>query len=70
MPTLTSTFPTYLDSRLAPLKYLTDVVEPFMDEDEGYNSLMNLEGDQRRSVMERLLDEDMGVNDPFKSTLR
>ncbi|EAU85781.1 hypothetical protein CC1G_04998 [Coprinopsis cinerea okayama7 len=69
MPTLTSPFPTHLNPNLAPLKHVTDIVEPFVDEAGGYSSLMDLGSDQRKVVMERLLDEEMGRKDPFKAAM-
>jgi hypothetical protein len=66
MPTLTSVFPTFLDPDHAPLKYVKDLVKPFLTENEGYRELLDLVGERREQVLKSLLNREM---DPFTSSM-
>ncbi|RXW25389.1 hypothetical protein EST38_g487 [Candolleomyces aberdarensis] len=62
----------FLDPLHAPLKHLTEILDPICPPTlgrSGYEALLDLEGRQRQVVMEKLLDEDLGVNDPFKAAM-
>ncbi|KAJ2934494.1 hypothetical protein H1R20_g2600, partial [Candolleomyces eurysporus] len=62
----------FLDPLHAPLKHLTEILDPICPPTlgrGGYEALRDLEGRQRQVVMEKLLDEDLGVNDPFRAAM-
>jgi hypothetical protein len=56
-----------LDPTRAPLKYLTDLLEPFKNEDGVYSGL--LDGEKRDSVLNTLLDEELEARDPFRAAM-
>jgi hypothetical protein len=56
-----------LDPTRAPLKYLTDLLEPFKNEDGVYSGL--LDGEKRDSVLNTLLDEELEAGDPFRAAM-
>lgn len=56
-----------LDPTTAPLKYLTDLLEPFKNEDGVYSGL--LDGEKRDSVLNTLLDEELEARDPFRAAM-
>ncbi|KAJ2916992.1 hypothetical protein MD484_g3411, partial [Candolleomyces efflorescens] len=65
-------YPDFLDPLHAPLKHLTGILDPIFPPTSGrggYEALLELEGRQRQVVMEKLLDEELGVNDPFKAAM-
>ena len=65
-------YPEFLDPLHAPLKHLTGILDPIFPPTSGhggYEALLELEGRQRQIVMEKLLDEELGVNDPFKAAM-
>lgn len=56
-----------LDPTRAPLKYLTDLLEPFKNENGDYSRL--LDGEKRDSVLNTLLDEELEAQDPFRAAM-
>ena len=56
-----------LNPTTAPLKYLTDLLEPFKDEDGVYSGLLDRE--KRDSVLNTLLDEELEARDPFRAAM-
>ena len=64
-------FPTFynetLDPSLAPLKHLTDVLGKFRDEDGTYTKLVDLQ--ERRELMNCLLDEELARRSPFQAAM-
>ena len=64
-------FPTFyneaLDPSLAPLKYLTDVLERFRDQDGTYTKLVDLQ--EREGLMKCLLDDELARRSPFQAAM-
>ena len=65
------TFPTFynevLDPSLAPLKYLTDVLERFRGQDGTYTKLADLQ--EREGLMKCLLDDELARRSPFQAAM-
>ncbi|KAJ3517812.1 hypothetical protein NMY22_g13883 [Coprinellus aureogranulatus] len=59
-----------LDPLHAPLKHLTDIVTPICNHlGISFEKLADLDGERRQMVTEKLLDEKMGEQDPFKAAM-
>lgn len=56
-----------LDPSLAPLKYLTDVLGRFRDQNGTYTKLVDLQ--EREELMKCLLDDELARRSPFQAAM-